>query len=234
MKKLTTIILALVMVLTLTAGAFADSGIFVTKNPTDETRTAGTTAWFVSDATGYTALRWTFTNPVGEDCTVQDFRNAFPYATVEGENTTQLTIRNLDTWMTGWSVYCTFFNGNGSADTIHASLNVTAYVTPAYAYPEYAGPSYYIPYGATDGGYTYDENGHLEYDVYYPDGHYTTFYYDGSSFTDYLDGTYRYDSSDGSVAVFNDDGYRMDMYSNGYWEVYDPITDSISGGMIYD
>ena len=233
MKKITTIILALVMVLTLTAGAFADSGIYITKNPTDESRTVGTTAWFVADASGYASLRWTFVNPVGEECTVQDFRNAFPRATVQGENTTQLTVNNLDTWMTGWSVYCTFSNDRGSEDTVHAALNVTAYVAPASSYQAYSGPSYYIPQGAVDGGYGYDENGHLEYDVYYPDGHYTTFYYDGSSFTDYLNGSYSYSSSDGSVSYFNDAGYRMDVYSNGYWESYDPATDTYSGGMIY-
>ena len=231
MKKFTTIVLALVMVLALTAGAFADAGVYVTKNPTDETRTAGTTAWFIADASGYTSLCWTFVNPAGEECTVQDFRNAFPGAVVQGENTTQLTINNLDTWMTGWSVYCTFSNAGGSAETVHACLNVTAYVAPSYQ--GYEGPTYYIPYGTTDGGYTYDENGHLEYDVYYADGHYTTFYYDGSSLTNYLDGSYKYESNDGSVTVFNDQGYRMDVYPNGYWESYDPYTNSVSGGMVY-
>ena len=236
MKKLTAIVLALVMVLALTAAAFADSGIVITKNPTDESRTSGTTAWFVADAYNYTSVRWTFVNPSAEECSVQDFRNAFPRATVTGENTTQLSVNNLDPWMTGWSVYCTFENPNGKADTNRAALKVTAYTAPAATYPTYnvpAGPTYYIPAGATDGGYTYDEFGHLEYDVYYEDGHYTTFYYDGTSLTDYLDGTHSYTATDGTVTIYNDNGYRMDIYTNGYWECYDPYTDTVSGGMVY-
>ena len=233
MKKLTTIILVLVMVLALTAGAFADSGIVVTKNPTDENRTVGGTAWFVSGASGYDTLSWMFTDPVGKEYTVQEFRSFFPFATVEGEYTTNLTIRNLDTSMTGWSVYCSFANANGSAETIHASLRVSAYVAPTVTEPVYNGPYYYIPAGATDGGYCYDEFGNLEYDVYYPDGHYTTYYYDGANFTDYLDGSYRYEATDGTVTIYSDNGYRMDIYTNGYWECYDPYTDTVSGGMVY-
>ena len=252
MKKIVSVILVLVLALALGATAFADSGVPITKNPTDEARSAGGTAWFVSGAANYNSLEWKFMDPAGTFYTVQEFRNRFPYASVDGERTTNLTIRNLGTDMNGFGVICTFYNNNGPTDTKMAFLYVSAYVAPTYSAPTYTTPTYtaprtttttyYIPYGATDGGYTYDANGNLEYDVYYPDGSYSTFYSDGSTFTDNLDGTYMYVSNDGSIDIFADDGYYLqtrpdgsytEYHGDGFWEAYDALTDSYSGGIDY-
>ena len=253
MKKIVSVILVLVLALALGATAFADSGVPITKNPTDEARSAGGTAWFVSGAANYNSLEWKFMDPAGTFYTVQEFRNRFPYASVDGERTTNLTIRNLGTDMNGFGVICTFYNNNGPTDTKMAFLYVSAYVAPTYSAPTYSAPTYtaprttttttyYIPYGATDGGYTYDANGNLEYDVYYPDGSYSTFYSDGSTFTDNLDGTYMYVSNDGSIDIFADDGYYLqtrpdgsytEYHGDGYWEAYDALTGSFSGGIDY-
>ena len=253
MKKIVSVILVLVLALALGATAFADSGVPITKNPTDEARSAGGTAWFVSGAANYNSLQWKFMDPAGTFYTVQEFRNRFPYASVDGERTTNLTIRNLGTDMNGFGVICTFYNNNGPTDTKMAFLYVSAYVAPTYSAPTYTAPSYtaprttttttyYIPYGATDGGYTYDENGNLEYDVYYPDGSYSTFYSDGSTFTNNLDGTYMYVSNDGSIDIFADDGYYLqtrpdgsytEYHGDGFWESYDALTGSFSGGIDY-
>ena len=254
MKKIVSVILVLVLALTLGATAFADSGVPITKNPTDEARSADGTAWFVSGAANYTSLEWKFMDPAGTFYTVQEFRNRFPYASVDGERTTNLTIRNLGTDMNGFGVICTFYNNNGPTDTKMAFLYVSAYAAPTYSAPTYTAPTYtaprtttttttyYIPYGATDGGYTYDANGNLEYDVYYPDGSYSTFYSDGSTFTDNLDGTYMYVSNDGSIDIFADDGYYLqtrpdgsytEYHGDGFWEAYDALTDSYSGGIDY-
>ena len=253
MKKIVSVILVLVLALALGATAFADSGVPITKNPTDEARSAGGTAWFVSGAANYNSLEWKFMDPAGTFYTVQEFRNRFPYASVDGERTTNLTIRNLGTDMNGFGVICTFYNNNGPTDTKMAFLYVSAYVAPTYIAPTYSAPTYtaprttttttyYIPYGATDGGYTYDANGNLEYDVYYPDGSYSTFYSDGSTFTNNLDGTYMYVSNDGSIDIFADDGYYLqtrpdgsytEYHGDGFWESYDALTDSFSGGIDY-
>ena len=110
MKKLVSVVLVLVMVLALGATAFADTGIYVSKNPTDEVRAAGGTACFISGATNYNTLSWTFMSPDGTRYSVQDFRTRFPYAAVEGEYSTTLTVRNLNTDMNRWGVFCTFTN----------------------------------------------------------------------------------------------------------------------------
>ena len=244
MKKLISIVLVLVMVLALGAVAFADSSIYVTKHPTDEVRSAGGTAWFVSGAASYSSLSWTFQAPDGTQYSVQDFRTHFPYATVEGENTTTLTIRNLGTDMNGWGVFCSFFNGYGQTDTAMAFLYVSAYVAPTYSQPTYSTPTYTVPVNAIPnggqfGGYGYDENGHLEYDVYYDDGSYTTYYYDGSSLTNNLDGSYYYQTNDGGWDVFNEDGYHLSNYpdgsyleehADGSWEAYDASTGTYTSG----
>ena len=117
MKKLVSVVLVLVMVLALGVTAFADTGIYVTKHPTDEVRAAGGTAWFISGATNYNTLSWTFMSPDGTKYSVQDFRTRFPYATVEGEYTTTLTVRNLNTDMNRWGVFCTFSNNNDTVAT---------------------------------------------------------------------------------------------------------------------
>ena len=168
MKKLISVTLILMLVLALGCTAFADSGVPITKNPTDEVRSAGGTAWFVSGAYNYNSAEWKFMDPNGTFMNAQEFRNRFPYATVTGENSTNLTVRNLGTDMNGYGVICTFYNNNGPTDTTMAFLYVSAapvYTAPTYTAPVNTTPGYYIPYGATDGGYTYDETGHLEYDV---------------------------------------------------------------------
>ena len=243
MKKLISLALILVMVLALGCTAFAASGVPITKNPTDEVRSAGGTAWFVSGAYSYNSLTWKFMDPNGNFLSVQDFLTRFPYAAVDGEHNTTLTVRNLSTDMNGYGVICSFYNDNGPTDTTMAFLYVSAYTAPTYtapvSTPTYSTPSYYIPYGAVDGGYGYDENGHLEYDVYYPDGRYTTFYYDGSSLTDNLDGSYMYRSNDGNVDYFTDDGYYytnyadgsyMEYHADGSWESYDASTGTYNSG----
>ena len=75
MKKIVSVILVLVLALALGATAFADSGVPITKNPTDEARSAGGTAWFVSGAANYNSLEWKFMDPAGTFYTVQEFRN---------------------------------------------------------------------------------------------------------------------------------------------------------------
>ena len=117
MKKLISVTLILMLVLALGCTAFADSGVPITKNPTDEVRSAGGTAWFVSGAYNYDSAEWKFMDPNGTFMNAQEFRNRFPYATVTGENSTNLTVRNLGTDMNGYGVICTFYNNNGPTDT---------------------------------------------------------------------------------------------------------------------
>ena len=135
MKKLISVVLVLVLVLSVGTMAFADSkAINITKSPTDEVRLAGGIAYFTSDATGYSKLAWNFESPDKKAVTVEEFKTRFPYAVVEGENTTTLKVKNVSSDMNGWAVYCSFFNGENEVDTTLAFLYVTvsaAPVTPA-------------------------------------------------------------------------------------------------------
>ena len=221
MKKLVSVVLVLVLVLALGATAFADSGIYVTKNPTDEVRSAGGTAWFVSGAASYNSLTWTFMSPDGTKCSVQEFRDRFPYTTVEGEYTTTLTIRNLGTDMNGWGVFCSFYNNNGPTDTAMAFLYVSAYVAPTYTAPAYTAPTYTAPVYTAP---TYD---------YYTSGD-TTYFWDGTSLTDLGNGSVMYTGTDGSTSFVNEDGSYLRVYSNGAWSSYNAASDTYEGGMVYD
>ena len=137
MKKLISVVLVLVLVLSVGTMAFADSkAINITKNPTDEVRLAGGIAYFTSAATGYDKLTWNFESPDKKAVTVKEFQTRFPYAVVEGENTTTLTVKNVSADMNGWAVYCTFFNGETQVSTTLAFLYVTVYTAPATPAPK--------------------------------------------------------------------------------------------------
>ena len=166
MKKLVSVVLVLVMLLALGAVAFADSGIVITKNPTNEYRTIGGTAWFISGATGYETLKWYIEAPDGTKYSVQEFRTRVPYATVEEENTTTLTIRNLSAEMNGWDVYCTFSNKEGKVATMMAFMYVSAYVPQASNDDGYVPRSLY----AVDGYDPFADDGYVSEDLYAMDG----------------------------------------------------------------
>ena len=178
MKKVVSIFSILTLILALGAVACADYGILVTKHPTDETRTEGETAWFVSGAQYYDTVDWTFVGPSGREYTVREFRNMFPYVSVEGENSTNLTVRNVSTDLNGWAVFCNFHSSNDNAKTNWAFFHVYAYVpnyTPVYNTPDpypyggYAGSQYYQYYvNEYPGGRGYA--GSQYYANEYPDG----------------------------------------------------------------
>lgn len=217
MKKIISVALILVMILALGATAFAASGVPITKNPTDEVRSAGGTAWFVSGAYNYNRLSWTFISPDGTKYTVQEFKVRFPAVRIEGENTTNLTIRNLSIDMNGWGVFCSFYNNDGPTDTAVAFLYVNAY-TPAPA-PTYTAPTYNYSYS-----YPY---------YYYDDDEIVMRFEDGTLYTDYLDGSSLTEAMDGSSSYQRDDGYSLDVMPDGSyveiqpdgsWESYDAAT----------
>ena len=97
----------------------------VTKSPTNESHSAGETAYFISNASSWTSLSWTFISPYGGEFNAQSFRSTFPYASVSGENGTTLTIANVGGDMSGWGVYCTFYNNSQTARTNTAYLYIT-------------------------------------------------------------------------------------------------------------
>ena len=205
MKKLISVVLVLVLVLSVGTMAFADSkAINITKNPTDEVRLAGGIAYFTSAATGYDKLTWNFESPDKKAVTVKEFQTRFPYAVVEGENTTTLTVKNVSADMNGWAVYCTFFNGETQVSTTLAFLYVTVSTVPATPAPKPTTTTttttyytYYVP--------VYDE---YEY-VYVDDDDYDEVYV-------YVDDC---DDDDVYVYVDEDDDYDLQyVYVDDYYD----------------
>ena len=149
MKKAVAALLAVMLVLALSATAFADNSVIITKNPTDESRRAGETAWFVAYANNCSSLEWTFVSPAGSCYSLDGFKAQFPQAAIQGQNSTTLRIDNLTEAMNGWSVFCTFRNDGNMANTTQAYIWVYAasYAAPTPAtnpQPVY----YYDEYGA--------------------------------------------------------------------------------------
>ena len=169
MKRLISVVLILVLDLSVGTMAFADGkAINITKNPTDEVRLAGGIAYFTSDATGYSKLTWNFESPDKKAVTVEEFKTRFPYAVVEGENTTTLTVKNVGADMNGWAVYCTFSNGETEVNTTLAFFYVTVSTFPATPAPRPTSTTttttyytYYVP--------VYDEDDYDEVYVYVDD-----------------------------------------------------------------
>ena len=106
------------------------SAIYVTKNPTNENRNAGDTAYFVANATNYTSLSWTFVSPDGSAKTPQEFMNTCG-GSVGGQDSTTLSISNVNGSMGGWGAYCTFSDGYQTARTTTAYLYINYNQTQA-------------------------------------------------------------------------------------------------------
>ena len=205
MKKLISVVLVLALVLSVGTLAFADNNtVNITKNPTDEVRFVGENAIFKSAATGYDKLTWNFESPDKKAVTVKEFQTRFPYAVVEGENTTTLTVKNVSADMNGWAVYCTFFNGETQVSTTLAFLYVTVSTVPATPAPKPTTTTttttyytYYVP--------VYDE---YEY-VYVDDDDYDDVYV-------YVDDC---DDDDVYVYVDEDDDYDLQyVYVDDYYD----------------
>lgn len=98
----------------------------ITKNPTNENRTAGDTALFVSCANVYESLNWMMVAPDGTEYSVANFRGMFSGAAVSGESSTTLSIANVNTSMSGWGAYCTFYYQGQFARTTTAYMYVSA------------------------------------------------------------------------------------------------------------
>lgn len=105
----------------------------VTKNPTNENKTEGQTAMFVSCANAFESLSWTLVAPNGGEYTTANFRNIFPRASVSGEYSTTLSIANVEKDMNNWGAYCTFYYQGQTARTATAYMYVTAKQEPKAA-----------------------------------------------------------------------------------------------------
>ena len=97
--------------------------LMITKNPTNEYHSAGETAWFVAGANTWDSLYWTFVSPSGAEDSPEDFLSG-SNASISGATGTTLSVNNLETWMDGWGVYCTFRFQGQTARTSTAWMSV--------------------------------------------------------------------------------------------------------------
>ena len=97
----------------------------ITKNPTNENRTEGDTAWFVANANAYESLTWTMVSPNGGEYSLQNFGYMFADAPISGMYSTTLSIGNVALDMQGWGAYCTFYYRGQTARTTTAYIYVS-------------------------------------------------------------------------------------------------------------
>ena len=100
--------------------------LYITKNPTNEKREEGDTAYFVAFANIYTSLSWTFVSPDGGEYSPQSFLNKFPGIELDGIYSTTLSISKLGKQADRWGAYCTFNYEGQTARTNTAYLSVSA------------------------------------------------------------------------------------------------------------
>lgn len=194
------------------AQAPAQNGGFltITKNPTNESRTVGGTAYFVANASTWTSLSWTLVSPQGGEYNADGFVKLYPYAKVSGTDSTTLTIANVSADMNGWGAYCTFYSGGQTARTGTAYLYVSGSTTSSNTYSYYYGLDYYT--------------------VYNSDGSYTMYFSDGSSLTVYKDNTYVYTEKNGTVTRYTTPGEWVNRSSTSD---YDPWIQNDDGTWSY-
>ena len=134
MKKIVCAVFALSLAVVLATAAYAVYGIIVTKQPAEGIWMEGESASFEAEARYYSTVDWTFVDPCGKEYTVQQFRQMFPCVTVEGENTTRLTVNNLSVELNDWAAYCGFHSETDNAKTNWAFIHVNTYA-PVYTAP---------------------------------------------------------------------------------------------------
>ena len=107
--------------------------LYITKNPTNEKRSEGDTAYFIAFSNIYTSLSWTFVSPDGGEYTPQGFLNKVPGVQISGLYSTTLSISKLTKQADRWGAYCTFNYDGQTARTNTAYLSVSAKPTPTPA-----------------------------------------------------------------------------------------------------
>lgn len=132
MKKALSILLALLLVFSLSVPAFAEQTEeapkgplpTITKHPSGETVREGGSADFIARAENYTEIRWRIVSPDASD-TVQaaDAPERFG-CQVYGLGSTQLSIVNITAEMDGWYAEAMFVNENGYVCTDGAKITV--------------------------------------------------------------------------------------------------------------
>ena len=105
--------------------------LYVTKNPTNEKKNEGETAYFIAFANVYTSLSWTFVSPDGGEYTPQNFANKVPGVEINGIYSTTLSIAKLPAKADRWGAYCTFNYEGQTARTNTAYLSVKAKPAPS-------------------------------------------------------------------------------------------------------
>ncbi len=112
------------------APAVTGPAVYVTKNPSNESRTAGGTAIFIAYAANASSVSWSFVDPYGNVKTPAEFVNACG-GSYSGENDTTLNVYSVNANMNGWGAFATFYGNNQSARTTTAYIYVNSAVQSA-------------------------------------------------------------------------------------------------------
>lgn len=114
-----------------TTAPTAASGVpKVTKSPTGETVSEGSSCIFIARADGATGYTWYCTAADGSVYTMAQAKTSFPGLSVSGDGTTTLTLSNIPSSLSGASFYCNFSNSAGDVKSGSATVTVTAKTTP--------------------------------------------------------------------------------------------------------
>lgn len=103
----------------------------VTKSPTGETVSEGSSCIFIARADGATGYTWYCTAADGSVYTMAQAKTSFPGLSVSGDGTTTLTLSNIPRSLSGASFYCNFSNSVGDVKSGSATVTVTAKATPS-------------------------------------------------------------------------------------------------------
>ncbi|MBR4473851.1 MAG: hypothetical protein IKS55_09465 [Oscillospiraceae bacterium] len=102
----------------------------VTKSPTDETVKPGGTCYFNAKHTGAQLARWHFVSPDGQtDVQYDEAAKLFPDLVIKNGEYDTMQLKNIQSDLDGWRVYCRFSNKAGAVDSGMATITVKADTT---------------------------------------------------------------------------------------------------------
>ena len=101
----------------------------VTKNPTNESLSAGGTTWFIAHAVNAAKLTWQAVSPDGLVYTLPEALSLHPGLSLETEANDTLAVRNVPFTLNGWGFQARFEGPGGVALSSVARIFVADYIT---------------------------------------------------------------------------------------------------------
>ena len=108
----------------------SETGLRITKDPTDETVSPGGGAWFVAKAEDAVSVCWEFSDTYGAVFSAEEVLAQYPGLIISGADSDALSLNNVPLFLDGWKVRAVFEGNGGPLASASARLSVVDHENP--------------------------------------------------------------------------------------------------------